>query len=68
MEQGSSGLEKARVFFGLNASMLAMLVMAIVLGLGEKMGERFLPVYMLAIGGSAYAVGSLNALDNFLSA
>lgn len=52
----------------LNKSMLSMLVMVILLGMGEKMGERFLPVYILALGGSAYAVGLLNAMDNFLSA
>lgn len=45
-----------------------MLFMAVVLGLGEKIGEKFLPVYILAIGGSAYAVGFLNTIDNFLSA
>ena len=45
-----------------------MLFMVILLGLGEKMGERFLPVYIMAIGGSAYVVGFLNAMDNFLSA
>lgn len=55
-------------FFGFNASVGSMLFMVIVLGLGEKMGERFLPVYLLAIGGSTYAVGLLNAVDNFLSA
>jgi len=54
--------------FGMNASMGAMLVMVVLLGMGEKMGERFLPVYLLALGSSAYAVGLLNALDNFLSA
>lgn len=59
------GIQK---FFGINASMLSMLFMVIVLGLGEKMGERFLPVYIIALGGSAYAVGFLNAMDNFLSA
>jgi predicted MFS family arabinose efflux permease len=48
--------------------MISMLLMAIVLGMGEKLGERFLPVYLLAIGGTTFAVGSLNALDNFLSA
>lgn len=32
------------------------------------MGERFLPIYLIAIGGSAYSVGLLIALDNFLSA
>ncbi|HOQ13246.1 MAG: enterobactin exporter EntS [Spirochaetes bacterium ADurb.Bin218] len=55
-------------FFGLNRSMVTMLFMVILLGLGEKMGERFLPVYIMAIGGSAYVVGFLNAMDNFLSA
>ncbi len=55
-------------FLGLNKSIGSMLVMVILLGLGEKMGERFLPIYLIAIGGSAYSVGLLNALDNFLSA
>lgn len=59
---------RAKIFLGLNRSMAAMLLMAVLLGLGEKMGERFLPVYLLAVGGTAYAVGFLNAMDNFLSA
>lgn len=54
--------------FGLNASIIAMLGMVILIGMGEKMGERFLPIYILAIGGSSYAVGFLNAIDNFLGA
>lgn len=54
--------------FGLNASIISMLGMVILIGMGEKMGERFLPIYLLAIGGSNYAVGTLNAIDNFLSA
>jgi MFS family permease len=72
MKSGSvkmnSKLKKTAQFLGLNRSMGAMLVMVILLGMGEKMGERFLPIYLLAIGGSVYAVGFLNALDNFLSA
>jgi MFS family permease len=55
-------------FFGLNASMAAMVVMVVVIGLGEKMAERFLPLYIMALGGSALAVGSVNALDNLLGA
>src|SRR5690606_25698272 len=54
--------------FGLNASIISMLGMVILIGMGEKMRERFLPIYLLAIGGSSYAVGALNAIDNFLSA
>lgn len=54
--------------FGFNPSIVSMLIMVVLIGMGEKMGERFLPIYILAIGGSTYAVGALNALDNFLSA
>lgn len=51
-----------------NGSMLAMLSMAILVGMGEKMAERFLPLYLLALGGSAWSIGFLNAMDNLLSA
>lgn len=63
-----SKYKRIQEFLGLNKSIGTMLVMVILLGLGEKMGERFLPIYLIAIGGSAYSVGLLNALDNFLSA
>ncbi len=45
-----------------------MLVLVILVGMGEKMAERFLPLYLLALGGGVWAVGVLNALDNLLSA
>lgn len=51
-----------------NASMVAMMAMAILVGMGEKMAERFLPLYLIALGGSAWSVGFLNAMDNLLSA
>ncbi len=68
MLEKNTKLNKAKAFFGINSSMVSMLMMAVVLGLGEKMGERFLPVYILAIGGTTFAVGFLNSMDNFLSA
>lgn len=55
-------------FLGLNRSIMALLSMAILVGLGEKMAERFLPLYLVALGGGAFAVGLLNGLDNLLSA
>jgi len=55
-------------FLGLNKSMVSMLLMAVILGLGERMGERFLPMYILAVGGSFFVVGLLNSLQNFLGA
>lgn len=55
-------------FLGLRRSVAAMLIMVVLVGMGEKLGERFLPIYILALGGGAYVIGLLNALDNLLSA
>ena len=55
-------------FLGLNKTMLTMLIMVIFLGLGEKMAERFLPLYIVALGGSSIFVSFLNGMDNLLSA
>jgi MFS family permease len=55
-------------FLGLRRSVVALLTMVILVGMGEKLGERFLPIYILALGGTAYAIGLLSGLDNLLSA
>lgn len=55
-------------FFGLKKSLVALLFMVILVGLGEKMAERFLPIYLLALGGGILSVGFLNGMDNLLSA
>jgi MFS family permease len=44
------------------------LVTVILVGMGEKMAERFLPLYIIALGGSTIVVGLLNGMDNLLSA
>ena len=60
--------QKERISAVFNKSMVSMIIMVVLIGLGEKMAERFLPIYLLALGGSIYTVGSLNAIDNLLSA
>jgi len=52
----------------LSPSMISLLFMVILVGMGEKMAERFLPLYLVALGGGALAVSSLNGMDNLLSA
>ncbi len=52
----------------LRRSMVGLLAMVILVGLGEKLAERFLPIYIMALGGGLYIVGLLNSLDNILSA
>ena len=55
-------------FLGLKKNIVALLAMVILVGMGEKMAERFLPLYLIALGGGAFSVGLLNGLDNLLSA
>jgi len=61
-------LGRLKSFLGLNTAIAAMLAMVVLIGLGEKMAERFLPLYLLALGGSTISVGFLNGMDNLLSA
>jgi len=61
-------LDRIGRFLGLRRSLVGLLSMVVLVGLGEKMAERFLPVYLMAIGGGAISVGLLNGLDNLLSA
>ncbi|MBW1981543.1 MAG: MFS transporter [Deltaproteobacteria bacterium] len=42
--------------------------MVVLVGMGERMAERFLPIYLLALGGGALSIGFLNGMDNLLSA
>ncbi len=51
-----------------STSMIVMLVMVIFVGVGEKLADRFLPLYLGALGAGAVAFGALNALINLLGA
>jgi len=69
----SDGTTKTRAsrltdFLALQRSTVGVLAMVVLVGMGEKMAERFLPIYILALGGGVLAVGLLQAMDNFLSA
>ena len=55
-------------FLGLKRNILVLLTMVILVGLGEKMAERFLPLYLVALGGGSLSIGLLNGMDNLLSA
>jgi MFS family permease len=55
-------------FLGLQRSTIGVLAMVVLVGMGEHMAERFLPIYLMALGGGAMAIGLLQAMDNLLSA
>lgn len=49
-------------------SVAGMLAMCVLVGMGERMAERFLPLYLLALGGGTWAIGAFNGLNNLLNA
>ena len=61
-------LARIKIFLGLNKGLTGLLVMVVLVGLGEKIAERFLPLYLTALGASLLIPGLLNGLDVFLSA
>ena len=65
---GKNRIQTIVDFLGLKRNMLVLLTMVVLVGLGEKMAERFLPLYLVALGGGAFSVGLLNGMDNLLSA
>ena len=67
-ERVAGGTVKISGFLALQRSTVGVLAMVVLLGMGERMAERFLPIYMLALGGGVLAVGFLQAMDNLLSA
>jgi len=55
-------------FFALKRGMVALLGMVILVGMGERIAERFLPIYLMALGGGAMIIGLLSGLQNLLGA
>ena len=68
MPNGMITFHRVKEFFGLQKSMVGLLAMVVLVGMGEKMAERFLPIYLITLGGGALSVGLLSGMDNLLSA
>lgn len=65
---GKNGLlQRLAGFLGLRRSMTALLGMVILVGLGEKMAGRFLPKYLVALGGGTTAIGLFSGLHQLLT-
>jgi MFS family permease len=61
-------LRHAAEFLGLRRSLVGLLGMVVLVGLGEHMAEQFLPLYLISLGGGFVSVGLLNGMDNLLGA
>lgn len=67
-ENRTSQILRISGFLGLQRSTVGVLAMVVLVGMGERMAERFLPIYLMALGGGALVIGLLQAMDNLLSA
>ncbi len=47
---------------------VGMLLMVMLVGMGERMAERFLPLYLIALGSGMLWPGFLNAINNLVGA
>ncbi|MFA4987080.1 MAG: MFS transporter [Candidatus Brocadiia bacterium] len=67
---GPTGFQKVLEFLGLKRTIIGLLGMVLLVGMGEKMAERFLPIYLVALAGAQgeLLAGMLNALTNLLGA
>jgi MFS family permease len=61
-------LRKVADFLGLKRSIVGLLAMVVMVGMGEHMAEQFLPLYLVVLGGGILSAGALNGMDNLLGA
>jgi MFS family permease len=60
--------QKVIDFFSFKKSILAVILMIILIGMGEWMADRFMPLYIRALGGGLEIIGVLSGMKNLLGA
>ncbi|RPI04052.1 MAG: MFS transporter [Ignavibacteriae bacterium] len=61
-------LQKIKEYLGLQKNTAALLLMVILVGIGERIAERFLPLYLLALGGGIVSIGIFSGANNLTNA
>lgn len=61
-------LHRVLEFLGLKLPVLFLLAAVVLIGLGEKLWERFLPKYLESLGGTALLIGAFGAAQNAVNA
>ena len=55
-------------FLALKKNTAALLLMVILVGMGERIAERFLPLYLLVLGGGIASIGLFSGANNLVNA
>ncbi|MBM2840912.1 MAG: major facilitator superfamily 1 [Bacteroidetes bacterium] len=61
-------VERLADFLALRKNTAALLLMVILVGMGERIAERYLPLYLLALGGGIASVGLFSGANNLVNA
>ena len=61
-------INKTRSYLGLKRNVVLILILTIIMIMGERLWERFLPVYLESVGASYLVLGGLGFLTNFIGA
>lgn len=64
----SNGGRSVAQFLALQKHTVALLLMVILVGTGERIAERYLPLYLVALGGGIASIGIFSGLNNFVNA
>jgi MFS family permease len=59
---------KITEYLALQKNTAVLLLMVILVGIGERIAERFLPLYLLALGGGIASIGIFSGANNFTNA
>ncbi len=60
--------EKIINFFAINKNTMGLFLAVILVGTGERISERFIPLYLISLGASTLIPGFFNGIVNFLNA
>lgn len=67
-KQGSDWRRRTTGYLGLQREVILLFGMVVLIGLGERIGSRFVPKYLQALGGTAIVIGLYGAMENLLGA
>ena len=59
---------KIAEYLALQKNTAVLLLMVILVGIGERIAERFLPLYLLALGGGIASIGIFSGANNLTNA
>lgn len=60
--------DKVIKFFAINKNTMGLFLAVILVGTGERISERFIPLYLISLGASTLIPGFFNGIINFLNA